>query len=72
MMELERKGRLTLPASYINLSFVHMFINRLFRSDARAHEMVLYDFLLQLERSRAARSRQSRRRPAPVAVGGQG
>lgn len=54
----EAEAKLTLPVDYVNLSFVHMFVNRLIRTDARAHEMVLYDFLLQLERSRAARARK--------------
>lgn len=72
LARLERRGRLALPLAYINLSFVHMFFNRLIRSDARAHELVLYDFLLQLERSRAARARQAQRQPvrAPAVTDG--
>ncbi len=38
-----------------------MHINRMIRSAARAHELVLYDFLYQLHESRAARARKGAR-----------
>jgi hypothetical protein len=46
------------------VSLAHMHVNRFIRSAARAHEMVLYDFLFQTHRSRAARARK---RPAAAA-----
>ena len=55
---LQGAGRLAVPVSQLTGSFVHMFINRLTRSHGRAHELVLYDFLYQLMKSRAARRRQ--------------
>jgi lantibiotic biosynthesis protein len=55
-----KAGRLTSPVEGIASSFVHMFINRLIRSDARAHEMVLYDFLHKLSGSRLSQSRAGR------------
>lgn len=51
----EREGRLTASLGELTLSFVHMFANRLLRSEGRAHEVVLYDFLYRLQLSRAAR-----------------
>jgi thiopeptide-type bacteriocin biosynthesis protein len=50
-----REGPLTLGIGELALSVVHMFANRLLRSEGRAHEVVLYDFLYRLHRSRAAR-----------------
>jgi thiopeptide-type bacteriocin biosynthesis protein len=44
------------------VSLAHMHVNRFIRSAARAHELVLYDFLYQTHRSRAARASK---RPAP-------
>ena len=55
----ERAGQLAAPVSALAASFVHMFNNRLFRSHGRAHELVLYDFLYRMSRSRAARERAS-------------
>jgi lantibiotic biosynthesis protein len=57
----ERAGRLTVPLADLALSLVHMFANRLLRSEGRAHEVVLYDFLYRLQLARAARSEPRRR-----------
>jgi len=54
------------PINALLPSFVHMFINRLARSAGPEHEMVLYDYLVQLYRSCAARERKEGGR---VAVG---
>jgi thiopeptide-type bacteriocin biosynthesis protein len=56
---LDQAGRLASSLQSIVGSFVHMSANRLFRSSARAQELVLYDFIL-----RATRSRQARRSSA--------
>lgn len=53
---LERQGRLTLPLLTILPSFVHTFVNRATRSAGPEHELVLYDYLVQLYRSQTARS----------------
>jgi thiopeptide-type bacteriocin biosynthesis protein len=58
MAHREAAGRLTVPVRDLAPSFVHMHVNRLIRSAARAHEMVLYDFLHQLYASREARQRK--------------
>ncbi len=61
-----RSGRLGVSAAQVAASFVHMFANRMLRSDGRAHELVLYDFLSQVTRSRIARQRGELRRRQAV------
>ncbi|HRG96598.1 MAG TPA: lantibiotic dehydratase [Polyangiaceae bacterium] len=51
-----REGRLTANIPQLASSLLHMHANRLVRSDARAHELVFYDFLLRLYASEVARS----------------
>ncbi len=65
---LETEGRLTDTRLGLSPSFVHMHVNRMIRSAARAHELVIYDLLHQIHQSRAARARKSM--PAAAATGG--
>jgi thiopeptide-type bacteriocin biosynthesis protein len=58
LARLEAAGRLSSSVHDMAASFVHMHVNRLIRSAARAHEMVLYDILHQLYASREARQRK--------------
>jgi thiopeptide-type bacteriocin biosynthesis protein len=58
---LEAAGRLSVPLAGVAASYVHMFINRLLRSAQNAQECVLYDFLVRLYRSQAARVRRQSR-----------
>jgi thiopeptide-type bacteriocin biosynthesis protein len=51
-----RAGRLTVPLPELAVSYLHMHSNRLLRSAHRAQELVLYEFLLRLYESRAARA----------------
>lgn len=60
LRELEKAGRLNQSIAELAPSYVHMHVNRMIRSAARAHEMVLYDFLYLLHESRAARERKGR------------
>ncbi|MBV8200614.1 MAG: lantibiotic dehydratase [Acidobacteria bacterium] len=62
---LEQAGKLLGTVGDMAVSLAHMHVNRFIRSAARAHEMVLYDFLFQTHRSRAARARKHA--PAPAA-----
>jgi len=63
LQERDRRGELTTPLARIVPSYVHMFVNRLSRSAGPEHELVLYDFLVQLYRSQIARERaQSRKK----------
>lgn len=50
-------GRVALPVAELAPSYAHMFVNRLLRAEGRAHELVLYDFLLRLSRGRRMRAR---------------
>lgn len=59
---LAERGALTVPLTRIAGSFIHMFLNRLLRDSANAHETVLYEFLHRCHVSQAARS--ARLRPA--------
>ncbi len=63
LRRLDREGRLQGTLADMATSLAHMHVNRFIRSAARAHEMVLYDFLFQTHRSRAARARK---RAAPA------
>jgi thiopeptide-type bacteriocin biosynthesis protein len=57
-----RRTRLTMPIDAIVSSLAHMFVNRLARSAGPEHELVLYDYLAQLYRSRVARERKGQPR----------
>jgi len=57
----ERRGVLSAPVERLVPSYVHMFVNRLSRSAGPEHELVLYDFLVQLYRSEIARARAERK-----------
>jgi thiopeptide-type bacteriocin biosynthesis protein len=52
---LEMRGALAARVDDLVASYIHMFVNRLMRSDARRHELVLYDLLHRLTLSRLAR-----------------
>jgi thiopeptide-type bacteriocin biosynthesis protein len=51
----ENAGSLHVPIAVLAESYVHMHLNRLFRAEQRAHELVIYDFLACLYESRVAR-----------------
>jgi thiopeptide-type bacteriocin biosynthesis protein len=57
LRRLESETKLTQSLNDIALSYVHMHVNRLIRSSARAHETVLYDFLFRLYDGQCARSK---------------
>jgi hypothetical protein len=59
--------RLHIPINAILPSINHMFINRIARSAGPEHELVLYDYFVQLYRSCIARARKGER--GRVAVG---
>ncbi|HEX6202965.1 MAG TPA: thiopeptide-type bacteriocin biosynthesis protein, partial [Thermoanaerobaculia bacterium] len=50
-------GRVGLSMAELAPSFAHMSVNRLLRSNPRAHELVLYDLLLRLAQGRRMRRR---------------
>jgi thiopeptide-type bacteriocin biosynthesis protein len=53
----EQAGRLTVPIKALAGSFLHMHCNRLLKANQRMQELVLYDWLLRLYESEAARAR---------------
>jgi thiopeptide-type bacteriocin biosynthesis protein len=55
-----RAGQLTMSLPELAVSYLHMHANRLLRSAHRAQELVLYEFLLRLDESRAARAPRGR------------
>src|SRR5262249_19073256 len=56
LIRLRSLGRLSIEIDELMGSFAHMWINRLARSDGRAHELVLFDFLARLYRTELARA----------------
>jgi lantibiotic biosynthesis protein len=54
----QQAGELTKSIAELAGSYVHMHLNRLFRSAANAQEMVLYDFLARTYDSRMAQKKQ--------------
>ncbi len=61
LRDLDGDRRLTSPLERIVPSLLHMQVNRLLRSAGRQHEVILYDFLARVYRSRAARSSAKKR-----------
>ncbi len=60
-----KSRRLQQPLDEMVRSYVHMFVNRLSRSAGPEHELVLYDFLVQLYGSQLARARAAAKAPRP-------
>ena len=59
LLAAHEAGRLSKPVEELLPSLAHMHANRILRSGARAQELVLYDFLLRLYDSQAARKNKS-------------
>lgn len=57
---LEEEGKLLGSRADLVSSYVHMHVNRMIRSAARAHELVLYDFVGLLHQSKRARERKQK------------
>jgi len=57
LYEAQQKGSLAKSITELAGSYLHMHLNRMFRSSANAQEMVLYDFLGRTYDSRLARER---------------
>ena len=58
LLEAHQTGELSLPLTDLLQSYIHMLVNRLIPSQARFHELVLYDFLYRQYRSEVARNRK--------------
>ena len=55
LTDLERAGRLSAAVEQLATSYVHLHLNRLLTTAHRAQELLVYDTLLRLHRSRVAR-----------------
>jgi thiopeptide-type bacteriocin biosynthesis protein len=55
ILELNDKKKLHRPLNDIMGSYIHMLMNRLFKSKQRTHEMVIYDFLYRYYKSEIAK-----------------
>ena len=57
ILEIHKKGLLMLDLDKLMASYLHMLMNRLFRSNNRLYEAVCYDFLNRYYRSKIAREK---------------
>jgi len=55
LRELHGEGQLPVGLADLAAIYVHLHVNRMLRSEHRAQELVLYDFLARVYRSQAAR-----------------
>jgi thiopeptide-type bacteriocin biosynthesis protein len=58
LRQAEQAGALTMTLGELAGSYLHMHVNRLLPEEQRAHELVLYEFLGRLYRSRLARAKK--------------
>jgi thiopeptide-type bacteriocin biosynthesis protein len=58
LRECEDSGELLTTYRELAVSYVHMHVNRVVPSAARAHELLLYDFLHQFHRGRVSRDKR--------------
>lgn len=59
ILKLENDKQLAVSVDNLLISYIHMFMNRLFRSKQRLHEMVIYGFLFRYYRSQLAQSKHN-------------
>lgn len=54
--ELNNNNKLEIPLNSLMASFIHMSVNRTFKSDQRMFEMMLYDFMIKKTNTKLARN----------------
>jgi len=59
LLNYKKNKNLEVDFTELISSFIHMMVNRLFRSRQRIHELVLYDFLSRFYKSKIAREKYS-------------
>lgn len=57
ILEIHRAGQLEVNIHNLNSSYIHMLMNRLFKSQNRTYEMICYDFLHRYYRSKIAKAK---------------
>ena len=60
ILELEKNNQLEMSLNDLMASYIHMLLNRLFKSKQRLHEMVIYDFMYRHYRSSIARNKKKK------------
>ena len=60
IISLQNNDILQVPFNNLLSSFIHMLMNRLFRSKQRLHEMVIYGFLFRYYRTEIARAKYNK------------
>lgn len=58
VLKHQEQNSLEMPLNNLMGSYIHMLMNRLFKSNNRMHEMVCYDFLYRYYRSMIARKKK--------------
>lgn len=61
LLKLEKNNELMLPINKLLSSFIHMLVNRLFKSKQRVHELVVYDFMYRHYRSFLAKQQNKQK-----------
>ncbi|MFA8451731.1 MAG: thiopeptide-type bacteriocin biosynthesis protein [Bacteroidales bacterium] len=61
IIKIRNESKLIVQFDDLISSYLHMFNNRLFRSKNRIHEMVVYDFLFRVLKSRVAREKYAKK-----------
>ncbi|MFA8433386.1 MAG: thiopeptide-type bacteriocin biosynthesis protein [Marinifilaceae bacterium] len=56
ILNIEKRNMLFRPLNDLMGSYIHMLMNRLFKSKQRLHEMVIYDFLYRYYKSEIAKN----------------
>lgn len=55
ILSMQQNNSLELPLNDLLASYIHMFLNRLFKNKQRLHEMIIYDFMWRSYRSELAK-----------------
>ena len=62
LMELHKKEQLVPALNDMMSSYIHMMLNRLFKSKQRVHELVVYDFMWNYYKGEVARQKYSKKK----------
>ncbi|MCK4764972.1 MAG: thiopeptide-type bacteriocin biosynthesis protein [Candidatus Aminicenantes bacterium] len=62
ILKLDGKGRLHSGLNDLLASYIHMLLNRLFRTKQRLHELVIYDFLYNYYKSEIAKKKYGKKK----------
>lgn len=68
LVDIQNKGELEVALSNLLSIYIHMLMNRLFKSKNRLHEMVCYDFLYRYYRSKIAKMKGRQKKLIKIKV----